>query len=567
MAPTTGDSRRSSTLVASGILLSRMSGFVRQRAIGHFFGLSGLADAFTAAFRIPNLMQNLLGEGVLSASFIPVYARLLEEGRDEEAGRVAGAIAGLLAIAAGIITLLAVVFADPLTGLLAPGYTGARRALTVDLVRIITPGIGFLVLSAWCLGILNSHRRFFLSYVAPVVWNLIQIVVLVAGGFLLLDSPGTPSLADRSVLEQLARALGWGTLVGGVAQLLIQLPAVLRLEPHLRASLDVRRDSVKRVLRAFVPVVGGRGVVQLSAYLDLLLASLLAAGAVTALAFAQQLYLLPVSLFGMSVAAAELPEMSRTGDRDVTVLDRRLDDGLARIGFYVTAATVVFLVVGDFLVGALFRSGSFGRSDEILVWLILIGFSIGLLATTSSRLLQSLLYATEDPRTPAKTAALRVAVSAAIGVLIMFQLDRFGLPDGQIRQLGDLPAFGPLPPELRDVGDAGERTLRLGAMGLTIGAGVGAWVEYLLLRSALVRNLGVQVRLGGSQRGRMIVPAVAAAATGLLGRVLLDQLPRWIGGSLTVVLVGLVYVLVATRTGVDEAHTLARQVRRRLPSG
>lgn len=558
-------SRRSSSLVAAGILLSRISGFVRQRAIGHFFGLSGLADAFTAAFRIPNLMQNLLGEGVLSASFIPVYARLLEQGRDEEAGRVAGAIAGLLAAAAGVLTLLAVIFADPLTSVLAPGYTGARRALTVDLVRIITPGIGFLVLSAWCLGILNSHRRFFLSYVAPVIWNLIQIIVLVGAGFILLDSPGTPSLAAPDTLEQLAHALGWATLIGGVAQFAVQLPGVLRLERNLRPSLDVRLPSVKRVLRAFVPVVGGRGVVQLSAYLDLLLASLLAAGAVTGLAFAQQLYLLPVSLFGMSVAAAELPEMSRTGPDDRAMLDRRLDDGLARIGFYVTAATVVFVVVGDFLVGALFRSGSFGRNDELLVWFILIGFSIGLLATTSSRLLQSLLYATEDPRTPAKTAAVRVVVSAAIGVLLMFQLDRFGFVDGVVHQLGDLPAFGPLPPSLRDAGDAGSRTLRLGAMGLTIGAGAGAWVEYLWLRRVIVRNLGVRVHLGGVHRGRLLVPSAAAVATAFAGRVLLDTLPRWLGGTATVLLVGVVYVLVARWTRVDEAAVLLRQVRRRLP--
>ncbi len=134
-------------------------------------------------------MQNLLGEGVLSASFIPVYARLLEEGRDEDAGRVAGAILGLLAVVAGVLTLLAVVFAEPLTAVLAIGFESQRRDLTATLVRIITPGVGFLVLSAWCLGILNSHRRFFLSYVAPVIWNLVQVVAVVGAGWWLLDDP------------------------------------------------------------------------------------------------------------------------------------------------------------------------------------------------------------------------------------------------------------------------------------------------------------------------------------------------------------------------------------------
>ena len=142
-------------------------GWSARRRSNHFFGVSAIADAFTAAFKIPNLMQNLLGEGVLSASFIPVYARLLEEGKDEEAGRVAGAVAGLLAAAAGTFTVLAVLLAAPLTTLIAPGFTGPKYELTVSLMRIITPGVAVLVLSAWCLGVLNSHRRFFLSYVAP----------------------------------------------------------------------------------------------------------------------------------------------------------------------------------------------------------------------------------------------------------------------------------------------------------------------------------------------------------------------------------------------------------------
>ena len=218
-------SRRSSSLVAAGILFSRLSGFVRQRAVNHFFGLSPVADAFAAAFRIPNLMQNLLGEGVLSASFIPVYARLLEEERDEDAGRVAGAVLGLLTLTAGVITLLALVFAEPLTTVLALGISGARRDLTVSLVRIITPGVGFLVVSAWCLGILNSHRRFFLSYVAPVLWNVVQIGAVVTAGVLVLDTPLQPDGATTDQLESIVTALGWGTVVGALAQLLVQVPS------------------------------------------------------------------------------------------------------------------------------------------------------------------------------------------------------------------------------------------------------------------------------------------------------------------------------------------------------
>ncbi len=406
--------RRGSILVAAGIFLSRIAGVVRQAAVNHFFGVSAIADAFTAAFKIPNLMQNLLGEGVLSASFIPVYARLLEEGKDEEAGRVAGAVAGLLAAAAGTFTIMAVLLAAPLTTLIAPGFTGPKYELTVSLMRIITPGVAVLVLSAWCLGVLNSHRRFFLSYVAPVIWNVAQIAILVGAGIVLLDDPLDPGAASMETLGTLVRALGVGTVVGGVLQFLVQIPSVLRLEPHLRPSL--RRDipGVRRVLRALGPVVAGRGVVQLSAYVDLVLASLLAAGATAALQNALLLYLLPISLFGMSIAAAELPEMSRER-AGADVLAGRLDRGLSSMAFYVLPTALVFLVVGDLVIGTLFSRGAFGRPDEILVWITLAAFCLGLMASTSSRLLQSALYAIGDTRTPARAAAERVVISTRPG--------------------------------------------------------------------------------------------------------------------------------------------------------
>jgi putative peptidoglycan lipid II flippase len=554
-------SRRNSTLVAAGILLSRVSGFVRQRAVNHFFGLGPVADAFAAAFRIPNLMQNLLGEGVLSASFIPVYARLLEEGRDEDAGRVAGAVLGLLAVTAGVISVVAVLFAEPLTSLLALGMGGVRRDLTVTLVRIITPGVGFLVLSAWCLGVLNSHRRFFLSYVAPVVWNLVQVVAVVAAGVVVLDTPLQPQQAPIGELEQVAVALAWGTLVGGLAQLLIQVPSVRRLEPNLRPSLRRDLPGVQRVLTAFAPIVAGRGVVQLSAYLDLFLASLLASGAIAALFTAQQLYMLPVSLFGMSVAAAELPELSRSGAPGLETANR-LDAGLSSMAFYVVASMVVFVVAGDLLAGALFTTGSFGRPEEIVVWVLLAGFSIGLLATTSSRLLQSALYASGDARTPARVAAQRVVVSTVVGVVLMLQLDRIGVVDGSLVQLGDLPAAWVLPESVREAADA---PLRLGALGLVLGGAAAAWFEFLALASTLRGRLGLALHAGGSRRRDLLVPALAASLVGLLARWIVADWYRLLGGPVAIGAIGLTYVLVARAAGVPEASELVATVQRRVP--
>ncbi|HXU28964.1 MAG TPA: lipid II flippase MurJ, partial [Thermoanaerobaculia bacterium] len=295
-----------SLLVASGILLSRIAGLVREQVFAHFLGTSPAAGAFKAALRIPNLLQNLLGEGVLSASFIPVYARLQAEGKTELAGRVAGVVGALLALLVGVLSALGAVATPWMVDLVAPGFTGHARALTIDIVRILFPGTGLLVLSAWCLGILNSHRKFFLSYVAPVVWNAAMIATLLIFG-------GRRSGGELAVL------LAWGMVVGALLQLLLQLPFVFRHDREIRFALTTSLAPVRTVFKNLGPVAAGRGVVQLSAYVDSMLASFLGTAAVAGLGFAQAIYLLPISLFGMSIAAAELPNMSGVAGNDEEV--------------------------------------------------------------------------------------------------------------------------------------------------------------------------------------------------------------------------------------------------------
>jgi putative peptidoglycan lipid II flippase len=297
-APEGASTSASSAVVGAGIFLSRIAGLVRERVFAQFFGTSLYADAFRAGLRMPNAIQNLLGEGTLSASFIPVYSELLEEGRKEDAGRLAGAIFALLFTIAGALALLGILLAPLMVSIFLPGFVGERREITITIVRILFPMTGVLVLSAWALGILNSHRKFFIPYVAPVIWNGAMIGTLFYFGV-------------RMEQDGLVIALAWGALAGGALQFLIQLPWVLRLEPNLVATLGRKMTEVGEVVRNAIPAIMGRGVVQVSAYIDMVLASLLAIGGVAAIGYAQTLYMLPVSLFGMSVAAAELPELSR----------------------------------------------------------------------------------------------------------------------------------------------------------------------------------------------------------------------------------------------------------------
>lgn len=541
--------RSGAVLVAAGVLLSRLSGLVREVTFAAYLATGTAADAFKAALRIPNLLQNLLGEGVLSASFIPVYSRLLEED-EREAGRVAGAVAGLLTVVAGAAAVVGVALARPITVALTPGFEGEKLDLTVELVRVMTPGIAVLVLSAWCLGVLNSHRRFFLSYVAPVLWNAAQVAVLVALGL--------RGVGDRS----LAVAVAWGVLAGGLLQLLVQLPAVRAVGRTIRVSLDHRRAAVREVGRRFVPVLLGRGVVQLAGYLDLVLASLLAAGAVSALTYAQVLYLLPVSLFGMSVAAAELPELSRLGPGGVQAVRDRLVTGLGRVAFFVVPVQVLYLVAGGAVVGALLQRGSFGDDDTRLVWLVLAGASLGLVATTASRLLQSSLYALGDARSPAAAAAVRVAVGAALGVALMFQLDRVVIEPGTLELVtdGDLPApFEPLPAEVRRDDAA---PLRAGAVGLTLAASVGAWVELALLRRALRRASPALGRLpvGGPRRRALTAAAAVAGAVAVAAQLAVgDRLHPLAAAAVVLAPAGLAYLALTAALRVPEARALLRR--------
>ena len=233
-------------MVAAGILLSRIIGLVRNRVFAHYFGTSDAADAFNAAFRIPNFLQNLFGEGVLSASFIPVYAGLRARGDEAEARRVASAIAALLGLATAVLVLVGILFTPWLIAAIAPGFTGEKREVTIRLVRILFPGAGLLVLSAWCLGILNSHRRFFLSYVSPVIWNVAIIVALLIYG-------------PREPLSRLAVFAAWGSVVGCGLQFVVQLPTVFRLAPGVRPVLDTASAEVRQVIRSFLPAFVGRG--------------------------------------------------------------------------------------------------------------------------------------------------------------------------------------------------------------------------------------------------------------------------------------------------------------------
>jgi putative peptidoglycan lipid II flippase len=474
-APEAAREARSTAAVAAGILLSRLVGLLRQRIAAHYFGTSSLADVIAAAFRVGNITQNLLGEGALSASFIPIYARLRGQGRHEEAVRFAQASLGLLCAAVIVLSGLGVACAPWLSWVVAAGFDPDKLDTTTHLVRIVFPMTGLLVLCAWGLGVLNSHRRFFLPYAAPVIWSAVQIAaLLVVGGWLLRRG------------QPLATALAWSALGGAALELAVLLRTARSLLGGLRLRFELRNPHVRDAIRRLPSVLMGRGVIQISGYVDTLLVSFLGTGANATFGYAQMLYLLPMSLLGTSEAAASLPEMSRDSAEQDEVrrnqsLRRRLSSALARVTLLTVPAMVALVLLGRELITVVLQTGAFDRSSTERVAEVLAVYGLALLGNASGRVLATSCYALGDTKRPARYAVVRVVASTLLALALMRSL---------------------------------------GVVGVVIGAAVAAWLEAGLLGWRVRRVLG-GLGLAELRVTRLAVLGLACAALPLGVRAIL----------------------------------------------
>jgi putative peptidoglycan lipid II flippase len=509
---------RSAVSVGSGILLSRLTGFARDVAIGAFFGTGLAASAYNAALRIPNVIRNLLGEGTLSASFVPVYSALLEDADRASADRLARGILGVVIGLAGVLSALGVLAAPLLTRIVVPGWGPEAAALTTSLVRILFPMAGIMIVAAWALGVLNSHRSYFLPFAAPVLWNLAQIAGLLVGRW--------------AGWEPLVVVLAWSTLAGSVLQLAVQLPEVARLLGRLRPSLSWSWEPVRRVVRNALPVISSQGIFQLSSLMELVLASALPTAAVAGLYYGQRLAYLPLSLFGVSVATASLPEMSR--EREVPeALRRRLRDGYFQILWFVFPAAVALILFGDLMVALLFQRGAFGPDSTQLVAAILVPYALGLVATSSVKLFAGGFHALQDTKTPLKYAAAAVTTGLVVGAGLMFWARAAGMG-------------------------------AVAVAGLLTGGALGAWLNLVLLWRGLRARVGAF--LAGRDVRRTLRVVLAAAAGGLAGHLARgwlasvvppdDLIGRGLVLAGTLLAAGVPYLLAAGRPprGVDPSH-------------
>src|SRR6266850_512079 len=401
--------------IAGATLLSRILGFVRDMVVARAFGAGPLTDAFFVAFRIPNILRRLLAEGALSTAMIPVFTDYMA--RDDRPGlhRMLRAVLGLSLLALTVTTVLGVLFAPVILEGIAPGFMDdpAQASLAVSLTRIMFPYLILVGLAAMATGILNSQGRFFASAIGPAVLNvgMILAVVLLAGH-----------------LDQPIVSLAIGVLAGGVGQLLVQVPSLSACGLLVAPSRDLRHPAIAQITRLLLPAVFGLAAVQLMVFVNTLLASLLPLGSISYLYYADRVMEFPLGVFGIALASASLPVMSRhAAARDHRALADTLSFAL-RLALYVSIpATVGLVVLRTPIVRVLFERGRFGPAETAATAEALAWYAVGLAGFATSRIVAQTFYARSEAATAVRWGVVAIAANVVAALALMGPLGHAGL--------------------------------------------------------------------------------------------------------------------------------------------
>jgi len=403
------------SIVSIATLVSRILGFVRDMAIAWLFGAGMMADAFFVAFRIPSTLRELLGEGALSAAFVPAFTRATtREGRDA-AWDLASAVMGTLVLVLAGVTLLGIILAPVIVHVLAPGFAQVpgKLALTIQLLRVMFPYIFLVGLAALLMAILNSLGHFLSPALSPTLLNIAMIVAV------LLAAPGS---------NNPALPLAVAVVVGGAGQLVIQMPSAISRGWRPRLRVAPRDPRVQEIARLMAPGVAGLAITQVNVFVGTLLASFLAEGSVAALTYAFRLVQFPIGVIGVAIATGALPVMAAFAAKDAMGEVKETLQSSLRLAFFLTLPAIVGLVVFRLpVLHVLFERGAFTRPVTLLTADIMMGYTVGLCFYVGNRILAPAFYAMQDTWTPVRTAMTAVGVNIAASILLMQPLGAAGL--------------------------------------------------------------------------------------------------------------------------------------------
>jgi len=414
---------RRAGLVSAGVFASRILGLVREQTFAVLFGAGRELDAFVTAFRIPNLMRDLFAEGALSAAFVTTFTQKMEKDGAASAWRLANLVVNALAVVVGLVTLLGMWFAPALVHFIAPGFAEipGKSELTVEMTRIMFPFLLLVALAAVAMGVLNTRNVFGVPAAASAFFNLGSIVgglaavAWLAPGYIGSIFGGGHAAVAPDAAAQAITGMAVGTLIGGVLQLLVQVPALRGVGFRWRPALDPGDPGLRQVLRLMGPATVGAAAVQVNVLVNSNFASYLGDGPVSWLNVAFRFMQLPIGLFGVAIGTVALPAVSRHRARgDIAALGRTVGQALELVALLCLPAAAGLAVFGVPIIGLVYEHGRFGPTDTTYAAEALAAYAVGLAGYAGIKVLAPAFYALDDTRVPMLVSLLSIVTNLVL---------------------------------------------------------------------------------------------------------------------------------------------------------
>ena len=413
---------RSAGVIGAATMTSRVLGLVRDQVLAFLFGAGDQMDAYNIAFRIPNLVRDLFAEGAMSAAFVPTFTRTLANEGRERAWRLGSLVVNALLLATGVIVVLGMVFAGPITTAFAGAYAEVpgKLELTTSLTRIMFPFLALVAVATALMGMLNSLHRFFIPAVSPAMFNVGSIICTI-GLAPVMPLLGLPVIVAPAI----------GVLVGGFMQMAVQWPSLRREGYHYQPVLDFRDEGLRRVLVLMGPGVVGLAAVQINLFVNSILATGEGTSAVSALSYAFRLMYMPIGIFGVSIATAVVPTLSRHAARNDTAAMRdTVSSGLRMMMMLNVPATVGLIVLATPIVALIFEHGAFTREHTAATAAALAFYAPGLVGYSAVKIAVPSFYALRDSRTPVVVSAATVLLNVVLNLTLVRVMGFTGLALG-----------------------------------------------------------------------------------------------------------------------------------------
>ena len=417
-----GHLARSAGTIGAATLTSRLLGLARDQTLAYLFGASNAMDAFNVAYRIPNLMRDLFAEGVMSAAFVPTFTRRLTLQGKASAWHVGNQLVNALIIATGTLVVLGIIFAEPLARLLAGNYeqVPGKLELTIFLTRIMLPFLTLIAIAAAVMGMLNSLNKFLAPALSPAMFN----VGIIASAVLLV--PVMPRWGLHPIT-----AIAIGAVIGGFGQILLQLPSLYREGYRYRPEFDPTDSGLREILGLIGPGTIAGAALQVNLLVNMVLATGEETGAVSWLGYAFRVMYLPIGLFGVSIATATLPAISRQAvQEDLPAFRKTVSNAMRMMLVLNIPALVGLMVLAEPIIGLIFQRGSFGPSDTTATTAALMFYAPGLVGYSTVRIAIPCFYAMRNSLTPTLVSVMSVALNISLNVILVRVLGFRGLALG-----------------------------------------------------------------------------------------------------------------------------------------